>query len=873
MLAKVEDNGVVTVRGDKNHPANYGRLCSKGTALAETVYHEDRLLYPEIDTVQVSWEQALRTVAGEFGKIAAKYGSDAVAFYVSGQLLTEDYYVANKLMKGFIGSANIDTNSRLCMSSPVMAHKRAFGEDLVPGCYEDIERARMIVLVGTNTAWCHPVLYQRIVKAKKDNPDLFIVLLDPRKTQTAGIADLHLDLAPGTDAVLLSGLLAYLETDSERNILFTENFTTGLESALAAAQKTAPSLKTVAQKCRLDEQDVLAFYRQFSRTERVVSLFSQGVNQSRSGTDNGNALINCHLFTGRIGRPGMGVFSLTGQPNAMGGREVGGLATMLAAHMEIDNAKHGHLVQRFWNSPHIASKPGAKAVDLFQKIESGKIRAVWIMGTNPVVSMPEANRVRKALEKCPLVVVSDCVRNTDTVDMARIRLPALTWGERNGTLTNSERCITRQRPFLPIPGLARPDWQIISDVARYMGFEDAFPYQKPAEIFREHAALSGFGNNGDRAFDISELSHLSDTEYDALQPIQWPVTPFSPHGTKRLFSDGRYYTPDQKAHFITIKPCSQKTKTSSDFPFILNTGRVRDQWHTMTRTGMSPRLSSHIVEPFVEIHPDDCHACNVTDGGLAKVSSPYGHVIVRVVSSADQKKGCLFVPMHWNDHFSARARVGTLVQAVTDPVSGQPDFKHYVANISAYDPEWYGFILSRRQLGLTNPHYWVRSRAKGVWRYHIAGDMMADNWASSARKMLCSKNSDVNWIEYFDCDAKKYRGARMISDQIESCVFINESAKMPAMDWLVSLFQKESLSQIERKALLSGQSPVAEEDRGRIVCSCFDIGEKTIRAAIKEHCITSTKHIGEILQAGTNCGSCLPELGGILESMKGIQSR
>ncbi len=867
MLARVENNGIVRVRGDKDHPANYGRLCSKGTALAETVYHEDRLLYPEIDTVQVSWEQALRTVAGEFGKTIKKHGPDSVAFYVSGQLLTEDYYVANKLMKGFIGSANIDTNSRLCMSSPVMSHKRAFGEDLVPGCYEDIERARMIVLVGSNTAWCHPVIYQRIVRAKKDNPDLFIVLLDPRRTQTAGIADLHLALDPGTDSVLLNGLLAFLEADNERNVLFTQNFTSGLEDALTMAQKTAVSPKAVAKKCGLEEDDVVAFYHRFSRTERVVSLFSQGVNQSRSGVDNGNALINCHLFTGRIGRPGMGVFSLTGQPNAMGGREVGGLATMLAAHMEIGNAKHGHLVQRFWNSPKIADRQGASAVELFSQIESGKIKAVWIMGTNPVVSMPEANRVKAALKKCPLVVVSDCVRNTDTVDIARVRLPALTWGERNGTLTNSERCISRQHPFLPVPGLARPDWQIITDVARYMGFEEAFPYQKPAEIFREHAALSGFGNNGDRAFDISELAHLSNDEYDEMKPLQWPVTPFSPKGTARLFVDGRYYTPDKKAHFIAIKPRRAATQPDKKFPLILNTGRVRDQWHTMTRTGMSPRLSSHINEPFAQIHPDDMALHNLTADQLAKVSSPLGSIIVRVMTDDAQKRGSLFVPMHWNDHFSSQARVNTLVQPVTDPVSGQPDFKHYVANIVSYSPEWHGFILSRRQLRLTNPQYWVRSRLRGVWHYHIAGDMMSTGWADSARKMLCSKNSDVNWIEYFDCDAKNYRAARMSGDQVESCIFINESAKMPSMDWLVSLFQKEKLSGSERKALLSGQSPSPEVDRGRIVCSCFDIGNKTIKAAILEYNITTTKQIGEILQAGTNCGSCLPELGEILENM------
>ena len=379
VLASVKDNGVVTIKGDPDHPANYGRLCSKGSALSETVYHEDRLLYPEIDTVQVSWEQALRTVAGEFGKIIKKHGADAVAFYVSGQLLTEDYYVANKLMKGFIGSANIDTNSRLCMSSPVMSHKRAFGEDLVAGCYDDIERARMIVLLGSNTAWCHPVVYQRIAQAKKKNPHLFIVVIDPRKTQTVGIADLHLPLQPGTDSILLNGLLTYLEQDNERHVLFTENFTSGLDDALKAAKKSAPSIKSVAKKCNLDPEDVAQFYQQFSRTERVVSMFSQGMNQSQSGVDNGNALINCHLFTGRIGRPGMGAFSLTGQPNAMGGREVGGLATMLAAHMDLDNAKHGHLVQQFWNRPILPISKAQKRLICFKKLKTAALKRFGLL--------------------------------------------------------------------------------------------------------------------------------------------------------------------------------------------------------------------------------------------------------------------------------------------------------------------------------------------------------------------------------------------------------------------------------------------------------------------------------------------------------------
>ncbi len=876
VLTQMDEYGVVTVKGDNSHPANQGRLCSKGTALGETVYLDERLLYPDIMGEQVSWEQALATTAGRFEEIIAEHGPDAVAFYVSGQLLTEDYYVANKLMKGFIGSANIDTNSRLCMSSVVAAQKRAFGEDAVPGCYEDLEHAKLIVLTGSNAAWCHPVLYQRIVKAKKDNPDLIVVNIDPRTTHTANVADLQLALRPGSDSVLFNGLLVWLETNGEHNTLFTGNFTEGLQDALNAAKQSTPSVEIVAEHCGLSVDDVQEFYRLFARTERTVTVFSQGINQSSSGVDKINSIINCHLFTGRIGRPGMGPFSLTGQPNAMGGREVGGLANQLAAHMEIGNQDHRQRVQRFWDSPVIAQNEGQKAVGLFDAIAEGKIKAVWIMATNPVVSLPAADKVRTALEQCELVVVSDCVGETDTAKLAHIRLPATTWGERDGTVTNSERCISRQRPFLDAPGLARPDWWIITEVAKKMGFAKAFPYTRPAEIFREHARLSGFENtvsenpgsenpgsqhNNQRLFDISALAEISDDEYNALTPLQWPATAQSPQGTPRLFADGRFSTANGKAHFLAITPRAPANAPNPKYPLILNTGRVRDHWHTMTRTGMSPRLSAHTIEPYAEIHPDDARRFNISDDELAELSSPLGKsIIVRAHISDKQQAGSLFVPMHWNQQFSSQARVGSLISAVLDPISGQPEFKHSVANIQPWQADWYGFLISRRRPALKYANYWARSRGKGFWRYEVAGQHNPEDWARHAHTLLNHPSETEHWVELYDKAQNHYRGAQIINDRLDSVIFIYSSHRLPPRDWLISLFQKDHITPEERTSLLSGTPPADQQDCGRVVCACFNVGEKTLIDAIQTNGLKTVGEIGAALQAGTNCGSCKPEL-------------
>jgi len=863
VLINLDEQGIINVSGDPEHPANYGRLCSKGSALGDTLGMEGRLLYPEHKGDTCSWDDALNVVSTSLKNIIDEHGKESVAFYVSGQILTEDYYVANKLMKGFIGSANIDTNSRLCMSSVVAAQKRAFGADSVPGCYEDLERAKLIVLTGSNTAWCHPVIYQRIVKAKKDNPDLIVVLIDPRRTATADIADIFLPIKSGMDSTLFNGLLVYLQDHDESNNQFINNCTEGIDEALMQARQSSPDIQNVARQCELEEDDITRFFRLFARTERVVTVFSQGINQSSSGTDKVNSIINCHLLTGRIGRPGMGPFSLTGQPNAMGGREVGGLANQLAAHMELNNPEHRDIVQSFWQSPDIADQQGLKAIDLFDAIYEGKIKAVWIMGTNPAVSMPDSSKVREALKRCELVIVSDCMRDTDTTQFADVLLPAQGWGEKDGTVTNSERRISRQRSVLPIPGEAKADWWIISEVAKRMGHEKAFSYSEAADIFFEYVALSGYRNNGMRDFDISAWADMDYQAYDEMLPTQWPLIT-KEKGTTRLFTDGRFFTASGKANFVAITPRLPAIEMNNEFPLVLNTGRVRDHWHTLTRTGYSARLSGHINEPYVEIHPKDASIFRLQDKSLAIVESQWGEVIVRVSLSEQQRVGSVFVPIHWSQQFASQAGVDVLVNPAVDPISGQPEFKHTPVRIQSYSPQWYGFILSRRKLKITNANYWVCSKGRGYWKYEIAGNDLQGDWAGCARNLLCSQEEAVGWVEYFDNAKSRYRAARLTNDKLESCVFIGPDINLPERDYLADLFSKGELSDLDRASLLMGKPAANAEDRGPVVCACFNVGLNQITTAINDKQLKTPEEIGECLKAGTNCGSCIPELKKIL---------
>ncbi|KAF0205860.1 MAG: nitrate reductase catalytic [Gallionellaceae bacterium] len=855
----------ITLCGDQHHPANFGRLCSKGAALADTLDHEGRLLHPLVNGQRASWDEALDRVADGFKKIIAEHGPDAVAFYVSGQLLTEDYYVANKLMKGFIGSANIDTNSRLCMSTAVAAHKRAFGADAVPVCYEDIEAADLVVIVGSNYAWAHPVLYQRLAAAKKARPSMQVVVVDPRRTATCDIADLHLAIAPGADAYLFNGLLHFLRREDALDLAYVEAHVEGFAAAFEAARAVS-SIPKVAQVCGVAETQLSEFFQMFARTERTVTIFSQGINQSSSGVDKANAIINVHLATGRIGRPGMGPFSVTGQPNAMGGREVGGLANQLAAHLDFSDAASIDLVARFWDAPHMAQAPGLKAVDMFQAIAAGKIKAVWIMGTNPVVSMPDADRVRAALLDCELVVVSDCVQHTDTTACADILLPAAGWGEKDGTVTNSERRISRQRSFMPTAGEAKPDWWIITQVAQRMGFAAAFSYAKPAQIFSEHALLSGFENAGKRAFDISALTKLSDVKYDALQPVQWPLNNVAPNGTQRLFADGKFYTPNGKARMVAVAPQLPAVTVDTDFPLVLNTGRIRDQWHTMTRTGKVPRLNTHEFEPFVQIHAADAQFHQLQDGGLARLTSRHGSMLARVQVSEDQRHGSVFVPMHWNDAFAKLARVDALVAPITDPISGQPESKHTPVRVEPYKPVWQGFVLSRTRLELADASYCASSWGVGYWRHEIAGETLPDNWRSWVKNAW---HGSGDWQEYSDAAMGRYRAACLNEGKLDAVFFIASDQRLPEREWVGNLFGKAVLDTADMGALLAARPRKGvASDTGRTVCACFGIGEKTIRQAIQKHGLNSVEAVGQVLKAGTGCGSCVPEIRRIVSPLQ-----
>ncbi|HWK96455.1 MAG TPA: molybdopterin-dependent oxidoreductase [Pseudolabrys sp.] len=859
VLAKPDGRGGALIAGDPEHPASFGRLCSKGSALGETLGLGTRLLHPMVRTGGVldraSWDDALGRVASGFARIVEQHGPDAVAFYLSGQLLTEDYYVANKLMKGFIGTANVDTNSRLCMASSVAGHRRAFGADTVPGAYADLDEADLIILVGSNAAWCHPVLYQRMM-ANRRKRGAKLVVIDPHRTATAEEADLFLAVAPGMDAALFCGLLVHLAETPAFDFSYVDVYITGIAEALTRAKEIAPDLKTTAALSGLAAADVVRFFELFAATRKVVTCYSQGVNQSAQGTDKVTSIINCHLATGRIGQPGMGPFSLTGQPNAMGGREVGGLANQLAAHMTFGHESVDR-VGRFWNAKAMARREGLKAVDMFEAIFRGEIKALWVMATNPAVSLPRAGHVRDALKKLDLLVVSENVASNDTIRAnAHVLLPAAAWGEKDGTVTNSERRISRQRAFLPLPGEARPDWWIVTQVARRMGFGEAFAYESAADVFREHAALSAFENNGTRAFDIGGLAGLSDDEFDALKPVQWPVRAGAPREDSRFFAAGGFYTPDGKARMIAPEMPKPQAALSPDYPFRLNTGRIRDQWHTMTRTGLSPRLGAHLPEPFVEVHPDDAAKAGLKHGGFARVTTSYSACVLKVIVNEGQRRGSLFAPIHWSDETASSARVGELVTPATDPYSGQPESKATPAAIAPVALKYRGFALSRRRLALPDATWWARVAVTGGEGVLLASDGTPESWRTFAASVF----RGLEIAEYIDAGSGSYRIAAFAGGRLVGCLFIGPSENAPQWDAVKALFEAETLGDVQRRGLLSGKSSDGIADPGPVVCACFGVGLNIIRNALRDGSAATVEDIGKALRAGTNCGSCLPEL-------------
>lgn len=859
VLATRHDDGTIGIAGDPDHPANFGRLCSKGSALVETLSLDDRLLHPEIGGERATWDAALDLVAERFSAAVRDHGPDSVAFYVSGQILTEDYYVANKLMKGFLGSANIDTNSRLCMASSVAGHRRAFGSDTVPGTYEDLELADLVVLVGSNLAWCHPVLFQRLEAAKAANPAMRVVVIDPRRTATCAIADLHLALKPDTDVALFNGLLAFLSEAEVLNRNYIKRFTEGFDKAIQAAG--ACEIGLIAEKTGLSRQDIALFYKLVARTEKTVTVYSQGVNQSVVGTDKVNAIINTHLATGRIGRPGMGPFSVTGQPNAMGGREVGGLANMLAGHMALENPVHRRIVQSFWNSPAIADRAGLKAVDLFRAVGDGRIKALWIMATSPVDSLPDADAVAAALEACPFVVVSDVSRAAGTLRHADVTLPAAAWGEKDGTVTNSERRISRQRRFLDLPGEVRPDWWQLSEVARRMGYADAFAYDGPAAIFREHAALSGHENGGTRDFDIGAYEDVSGTVFDGLTPFQWPQPAGAAAMETRFFGEGQFFTDGRKGFFVPTHytPPRQRERR---FPFVLNTGRIRDQWHTMTRTGKAARLVSHIAEPFAELHPADAARLGIAPADLVEVRSPHGAVLVRALVTDRIGEGEVFVPMHWTDHLASSARVDAVVAPRTDPQSGQPGSKFTPVQVEKRKMSWFGFAVLRHRPETLPATYWALAPVEGGYRLEIAGECGTEFEQLAAA--IAPRQEDA--VSLGDTAGGWLRLADWRDDVLQSAFFFSTDPVEISRQWASGLLAAAPQAGCNRAAVLAGRAPADRPDPGAIVCSCFQVGSHQIEAAAR--CgAASVNAIGDQLKAGSNCGSCRSEIQTLLDAI------
>ena len=822
----------VSVRGDPDHPANAGKLCSKGTWLGETVGLEGRLLHPSIDGERVGWDRALDEVADRLRAAIAEHGPDSVAFYVSGQLLTEDYYVANKLAKGFIGTGNIDTNSRLCMASAVAAYNRAFGEDVVPCSYVDIDEAELIILVGSNTAWCHPVVWQRI-EAARATRGTKLVVIDPRRTETAAMADLHIAVPPDGDVALFNSLLAACRNQGllDREFIadrchVPEGFIEGLRLGTH----------------EIDQRQFAELVRLVSAHPRTLTLFSQGVNQSTCGTDKGNAIINFHLATGRINAPGMGPFSITGQPNAMGGREVGGLASTLACHLGFADEERA-AVAGYWQAPRLCAGPGLKAVDMFRAVHDGRIKFLWVMATNPAVSMPDAGFVREALARCPSVVVSDVMADTDTARFAHVLLPALGWGEKDGTVTNSERRISRQRPLLDPPGEARADWRIVCDVAARLGHGEAFAFHGPAAVFREYAAMSTLAKERGKLLDLTHLAHLSDHDYDQFSPLQW--------GGSHPCRDG-FPTIDGKARVVPVEAPALSSREVGEVT--LNTGRYRDQWHTMTRTGLSPMLSQHRREPLLEVSPADASKARLVDGGLAQVSTAAGESTYRVAVTEAQRAGEVFVPMHFTDANAHGGRTGLLVKPDTDPHSGQPGFKNVAARIAPCKTDWRAFLVTREPVA-PDCTYWSRARIRGGWLTELAGMGAIDADAllpggtrhevsDMARGMLRLTVADE-------------RGTLL------AALYVTRSGTLPARDWIERQFVAPDASAAE---LLAGRPATPAADRGALVCLCHDVGERAICDAAAAGA-NSVKAVGEATCAGTNCGSCRPLIARLIDSV------
>jgi assimilatory nitrate reductase catalytic subunit len=860
---------IIGVHGDPRHPANFGRLCTKGATLHLSAGHELRAHHPELRRKRdearrrVSWDEGLEYAAERFAASIHAHGPDSVAFYVSGQLLTEDYYVFNKLAKGLIGTNNIDTNSRLCMSSAAAGYKLTLGADAPPACYEDIDFARCILIAGSNTAVAHPVLYRRIEAARAANASLRIIVVDPRRTDTAAEADLHLAIAPGTDIALFTAMLHVLLTDKLIHTEYIRRHTEGFDRLKWAARECPP--ERAASLCGVPARDIATAARWFATSGASLSLYCQGLNQSTHGTHNNAALINLHLATGQIGKPGTGPFSLTGQPNAMGGREVGGMANLLSAHRDLDNPRHRAEVARLWGVADVPAKPGKTAVELFDALREGEVRAVWIACTNPVQSMPESTLVRAALARADFVVVQEAYRNTDTAELADLLLPASSWGEKEGTVTNSERRISRVRAAVPPPGEARADWEIAVAFARRLGArlgdpsaQELFPYSTPEQIFDEHRRTTR-----GRDLDIGGMSYA---RLDSHGPQQWPYPEGAPAGLARLYANGVFPTANGRARFAVTRHQPVWEASGGAYPLRLNTGRLRDQWHGMSRTGTVPRLFGHAPEPVLSMHPEDMATRGIKDGDSVRICSARGDLVLRAEGSAQQRRGDVFLPMHWGSRFMGGFGSNALTVGAFDPYSKQPELKHAAVEVVRLD-------LPRELVVL-------RRLAPDDWAPLERLQSLLDRFPLAALSLFGQEHTCVMLrarsgapFELAELDpAIGEPGLRSVSYEdparaIAKRIWIDANGRISAArlegetaaaGWLKEQMQNGALVPPALALAPRPAGSAAAVPRTRIVCNCFDVSEIDIRAAVGRGADLSA--LQRTLKCGTSCGSCVPEL-------------
>ncbi|HHX8541215.1 TPA: nitrate reductase [Vibrio diabolicus] len=842
---EISNNKII---GDALHPANSGSLCVKGVALAESLKMPSRLLYPKLREKEVSWQSVTDLIAQEIHQAKAEFGPDSVAMYVSGQLLTEDYYVANKLMKGYVGSANIDTNSRLCMSSAVAAHVRAFGEDVVPVNYDDIDKTELLIICGANTAWTHPVLFRRIQQARENNPNLKLVVIDPRETVTAQQADLHLPIKNDGDVSLFNGLIKFL---IEQQCIDSEYINSYTESFSALAEEVSDlryDVTNLTSSIGISEEKLTTFFQWFAQSPTAITLFCQGVNQAENGVDKGNAIINAHLASGKIAKSGCGPFSITGQPNAMGGREVGGLANQLAVHRAFDSESIKQ-VQAFWDSPEIATKPGLKAVELFEAVERGEIKVLWIMATNPVVSLPDNQMVKRALEACPFVIVSDITAESDVAKYADVLLPAVGWGEKQGMVTNSERRMSRQRQFQVPPGEAKPDWWAISQVGQALceleKAQNGFAFTSEHAVFREYAAMTGMNADSPLKLDLSQHANLTEQEYEEWVPTQW--------GGERPFADGIYSHPDGKARFVVTSELPQRLERAKGW--WLNTGRQRDQWHTMTRTGHIAHLAASELEPTVYMNTLSATQNRLKAGQLIKLFQPTSNTGIYAKVAIDEGLGFqeLFMSMHWAGRYGGESSVNAIVNSVKDPISGQPAFKSSYVEVQDAAVKTYGmFIGTQFDSGKFLYSAFQAESNLGIWRFAHDKRPKKQSFCRTEKSRRITIDIALGWLAVdYDLvgDVRIIRSVLVVSSepiQTDYTNFTGLIGKPMELSQLLTITQSQSSA--------------------KLVCSCFRVTDKQIHDAMEKQDCTSLTQLQNKLKCGTNCGSCVSQIKQMLDS-------